>query len=394
MMLQRTFRIAVALCAIGIAAVSSARAAGSADPIEINAIVSLAGRFAALGQAQVVSMHAMETMLNKSGGINGRPVHFNIQDDQSQPEVALQIANGVIAKHAQVLLGPTGSTSCSAIAALFKTNGPVNYCFAPTIHPAAGSFIFSSGASSRDQAVEALVFARAKGWKRLATIATTDVTGADNEEQFNDVLATGKYGATSIVAHERFGAADVTVSAQLARIKAANPDAILVLTVGTPTGTVLRGLKDSGLDRLPIVSILGNLTHTTMNSYADLMPAQMYFTAPRFYARSVSRPGPVRDAQNAFYKALAPQTPDVGNNNVWDPALIVISALRKLGPDADAKTLLNYMLTLHDFAGTNGIFDFRGGDQRGQALSTLVMVKWDPKIKDVTPVSEPGGKPL
>ncbi len=389
------FRSAALFSALVIGGSSAAVAAGPKDPVEINVILSLAGRFAALGQAQVISLHALEDVVNNGGGIHGRPVHFTIQDDQSQPEVALQIANGIVAKHAAVLLGPTGSTSCAAIAALFKTNGPVDYCFAPTIHPAAGSFVLSSGASSRDQAVETMVFARAKGWKRIAAIATTDVTGADNEEMFNETLATGKYGPEQLVTHERFNAADVSVSAQLARIKATNPDAILVMTVGTPTGTVLRGLKDAGLDTLPIISVLGNLTHTEMAAYADIMPKEIYFTAPRFYAYAAARPGPVRDAQRVFYKALASQgQPDVGNNNVWDPALIVISGMRKLGADVDAKALLNYILTLHDFAGTNGIFDFRGGDQRGQGLSALIMVKWQPKTKTVFPVSEPGGKPL
>ncbi len=35
---------------------------------------------------------ADESLVNRSGGIKGRPVHFVVQDDQSDPKNALQMA--------------------------------------------------------------------------------------------------------------------------------------------------------------------------------------------------------------------------------------------------------------------------------------------------------------
>ena len=34
-----------------------------------------------------------------------------------------------------------------------RANGPVQYCFAPTIHPPAGSYTFSGGVATDDQAL-------------------------------------------------------------------------------------------------------------------------------------------------------------------------------------------------------------------------------------------------
>jgi branched-chain amino acid transport system substrate-binding protein len=385
-------RLALFTVALALVASVAPPPAPAAEPYAIPVILSLTGRFASLGEAEQIALKALEPVVNKRGGIHGRDVQFAIQDDQSQPEVAVQLANAAIARHVPVLLGPTGSTSCAAIAPLMR-NGPVDYCFAPTIHPDAGAYVFSSGASSRDQAIEALVFAAGKKWHRLAAISTTDVTGADNIEQFTE--AAKAHPEISVVDSERYNTADTSVSAQLARIRTSNPDAILVLAVGPPTGTVLRGLRDAGLDGIPVVSILGNLTRGEMQQYAAVWPPEIYFTAPRFYARSVARSGPVRDAQDVFYKALATQgVPDVGNNLAWDPAVIVVDELAKLPDTADAKALRDAILGLHGFAGTNGIFDFRNGDQRGQQINTLVMVRWNPKIAGVVTVSEPGGKPL
>jgi branched-chain amino acid transport system substrate-binding protein len=372
-------------------------AARAAEPYEINAILSLTGTFAFLGTAEAKSLETLEPLINKQGGINGQPVHFNIQDDQSQPAVAVQLANGIVAKHVPVMLGPTYVASCLAVAPLVRANGPVQYCFAPTIHPPAGSYTFSGGASSYDQAIESLVFAKAKGWKRIAVISTTDATGQDIEEQFRQAIKDRRFaGSMSFVVTEHYNGTDVSISAQLANIKAANPDAIFGMTVGTATGTLLRGLRDAGLQKVPLMSNLGNILNTALAQYASFMPDQFYSTTPRFYAHDVSGKGPVRDAQIAFFKAFNAEgiDPDVGHGFPWDPTLIVISGLRKLGPKADAKSLLAYIEGLHDFAGINGISDYRGGDQRGQGLNSVVIVKWDPIKKHVFTVSQPGGEPL
>ncbi len=384
--------LALSTFAVSVAPAPPARAA---EPYEMYAILALTGPFAFLGNSEAASLRLVEGIVNKEGGINGQPIHINIADDTSQPAVAVQLANGIIAKHVPVMFGPTYVGSCLAVAALVKANGPVQYCFAPTIHPPAGSYTFSASASSADQAIDSLTFAAAKGWHRLAVIATTDATGQDIEGTFTNALATGRFPSISIVDREHFAPGDVTVAAQVAKLKASNPDAILMTTVGTSTGTVFHALKDEGLD-VPVITNLGNLLHAELDQYTSVMPPQIYFTAPRFIARDVSRSGPVRDAQLEFYKAFKAQgiDPDVGNNLAWDVAFVVVDALRHVGTNATPKQLLDYMEGLHSFAATDGIYDYRGGDQRGVGLNSLVMARWDPAKHTWVTVSAPGGKPL
>jgi ABC-type branched-subunit amino acid transport system substrate-binding protein len=195
---------------------------------------------------------------------------------------------------------------------------------------------------------------------------------------------------------EHYAPTDVSISAQLANVKAAAPDAIFGMTVGTATGTLLRGLRDAGLSDVPFMSNLGNVLNAALAQYAPFMPKEFYATTPRFYAHAVAGKGPVRDAQDAFYKAFNAEgiDPDVGHGFPWDPTLIVVSGLRKLGTKTDAKSLLAYIEALHDFPGINGIADYRGGDQRGQGLTSLVIVQWDAAKKHVVAVSQPGGMPL
>ena len=135
----------------------------AAEPFEINVIVSLTGPFAFIGQAEAASVRAIETIVNKSGGIKGQQIKMVIQDDASNPATAVQLASGVIAKKPNVLLGPTYLASCLAVQPLVvANNGPVTYCFAPTLHPPAGSLLFSGGSSSNDQAKAQMTFLEAQ----------------------------------------------------------------------------------------------------------------------------------------------------------------------------------------------------------------------------------------
>jgi branched-chain amino acid transport system substrate-binding protein len=388
---MRLLALAATLAVLPIAAVPTR----AAEPLELNAILSLTGPYAFLGTAEGKSLATLETIVNQHGGIRGQPIHFAIADDGSKAEIAVQLVNGIIAKHANVIFGPTYLGSCAALLPIVKTNGPVTYCYAPTIHPPAGSDMFSAGASSGDQAVASLVYAQARGWHRLAAISPADATGQDIGGQFDALVASGRFKGLEIVDREKFTPGDVSVTAQLARIKAAHPDALLAQTVGTSTGTVLRAVQDVGLD-VPVISNLGNLLHAELDQFAAILPREIYFTAPRFIARDVSRSGPVRDEQLAFYKAFNAQgiDPDVGHNTAWDASLVLIDALRHEGPNATPKQLVDYIENLHGFAGTDGIYDYRAGDQRGVGVSSIVIARWAPAKKTWETVSEPGGKPL
>ncbi len=388
-------RTACTLAALVVLAVS-ATTANAAEPFDIDVILSLTGPFAFLGNSEAASLKALEPLINKAGGINGQPVHFVVHDDQTQPATAVQLASAIIAKKPAVMIGPASLASCLAVAPLVRAAGPVMYCLAPTIHPAPGSYVFSSGASSYDQYVDLFNFAAAKGWKRIAFIGTADATGQDNEAQVKDVLSSGRFPTISIVTFEHFNGNDISVGAQMANIKAAAPDAILAGTVGTSVGTLFRGVKDAGLDGLPMLTNPGNLSHAALAQYASFLPADLYFIAQRYIARDVSGKGPVRDAQLDFYGSLAAQgiDPDSGHNLVWDPALITVAALRHVGVNATAAALHDYFESFHGVAGTNGIYDFRAGDQRGVGLTSLVIAKWIPAKKTWATVSHPGGKPL
>ena len=371
------------------------QAAVAADPFEIPVILPLTGGGAFLGKSQNLSLQLIEQMVNKEGGIKGRPIHFSVQDDQSNPQVAVQLTNGVLAKKPPVIMGSSIVAMCNAMSALVKASGPVQYCFSPGIHPAANSYTFSSSISTDDLAVASLRYLHGKHLNRIGIITSTDASGQDAEHAFVEASKRAENAGLSVVIQEHFNPTDVTVSAQMSRIRAAHIDALVAWSTGTPFGTLLRGISDAGID-VPIIGGNGNLTYPQLAQYKGFTPKQLYFASPRFFARDQVLPGPIRAAQDVFFKTFASTgiKPDVSHSFSWDPALILIDALRHTGLDASPDTIRAYIESLHGFAGINGIYDFRDGSQRGLTENTAIVIRYDAASSTFTGVSKAGGAPL
>lgn len=71
--------------------------------------------------------------------------------------------------------------------------------------------------------------------------------------------------------------------------------------------------------------------------------------------------------------------------------MIVIDALRKLGPNASGADLQAYIEKLTNYVGITGTYDFANGDQRGLTVDDLLIMRWDNDRSDFVAVSKLGG---
>jgi branched-chain amino acid transport system substrate-binding protein len=173
-------------CALVASATHSAGAAG--EVFNIPVVIPMTGSAAFLGKEEGAALQIAETTVNKAGGINGRPIKFVIQDDQSNPTVALQLATAIVASKAPIMIGSSITANCSAIAPLMK-DGPVDVCLSPGLHPAEGSYIFLPCPSSYDLGIVTAKWLRDRSYKNVAFIYSTDGSGQDGEANMNKALA-------------------------------------------------------------------------------------------------------------------------------------------------------------------------------------------------------------
>lgn len=370
--------------------------ADAGDAYDLNVILPLSGSAAFLGKSHQRSIELAERLANAQGGIAGRPLHVVFSDDQSSPQTALQLLDLALADRPAIVMGSVLVAICNAMAPLLHS-GPVEWCFSPAMHPAAGSYVFTSGIGTHDLIDATVRYFRLRGWTRLAVLTSTDASGQDADSGIDDALRLRENQGVTLVAHEHFNTSDVTVAAQIEKIAAARPQALIAWSTGTPVGTIFRAVAQAGLD-LPVATTDGNMTHVQMTQYAAFLPRELYIPSSVWAApgSALVLPPAVKAAQDRFYAAYAAAglVPDVAATGDWDPMIMVVDALRRLGPGATAAQFRDDLVHVKNYAGINGLYDFARIPQRGLDVGNVIMTRWAPDRNFWLAVSEPTGVPF
>ena len=364
-------------------------------PYEIPVIAGFTGNGAFVAQGVQTALKAGENYINATGGINGRPVHFVMVDDQTNPVQTVQIMNQMISRGVPAVLGPTGSATCeAALPIIVSHSAPVSYCLSNTIHPPDQGFMFSAQVETRDFLAASLRYLKAKGVKKVAMLVATDQAGIDGEQTIRENLSKPEFRDMEIVDDEHFGVPDLAVTAQMARIKASGAQVIDAWVTGPPLGMILREAQQANYEGY-ILTHGGNINSRLMGQYAAWVSDNLIFGAPPYMANG-STPAVVA-AKAVFKEQLRKagvETPDVTHNLAWDPMLILVDALRHLPDNPSAEQVHTYIEKLRGFAGISGVYDFRRNSQRGLDRGTAVMVRWDKASGIFITLSKPGGMPL
>jgi branched-chain amino acid transport system substrate-binding protein len=268
----------------------------------------------------------------------------------------------------------------------------------PAIYPPVGGWVLSSNISTKDLLDGTIRFMREKGWKKIARLTTTDASGQDSDRDVAEALKLPENKDVTIVADEHFNPPDVSVAAQVARIKASGAQGLIIWAPGTPFATALRAVHDAGLDDMPISTTSANMVYAQMRQYtaAGFVPKNMYFQACGFSAdeaRTAAGLRKVRIFEDAMKANSVIVPTDFQSGISWDPAMIMVDALRALGTNATAEQFKNYLNNLHDYAGISGIYDFRK-DPHGITIDDMIMMRWDTTKQVWVKASKFGAYPL
>jgi branched-chain amino acid transport system substrate-binding protein len=389
-LVSATLTLALLLAATGAQAQDTAK-----RPYEINAILALTGSGAFIAHGQSEALRAVEKYINETGGIAGQPVHFTIADSGSSPQTDIQLTTALLASHPPFVIEGGPAPVCGGVATLYKA-GPVMYCLSPGYYPERGGYVFGSGVDSHLGMGVVIRYLRERGITRLGVITVTDIAGQEADAALKALLADPVNKNIHAVTWEHFSPRDISVAAQMANIKAANPDVVIGWATGTPTGTLLQGYKEAGLTQ-PFVASQANENSRQMQQYKSMMPHELMMYSVMFPAEPLMRKGPLKTAivdYTRAMKAVGAELNDSSSAETWDAALILVNALRALGTTATADRVRAYVAGLPSYDGPTGHFDFRIGNQRGLDATSSIMVRWDPQAISWKPISAPGGAPL
>jgi branched-chain amino acid transport system substrate-binding protein len=321
--------------------------------------------------------------------IGGQQVNFIILDDKSDTTEAVKNTRKLISEDkVDVIIGSTVTPNSLAM------RDVVSEAEVPMISMAASALIiaptdpktrwvFKTPQNDSLMADAIAVHMRANGVRTMGFIGFADAYG---DSWLNEIRRSAQTAGIKIVAEEKYNRNDTSVTGQVLKLIAAQPDAILIAGSGTPAATphkdlVTRGYKGriyqthgvANADFLRVVGADGN------GAYLPAGPLLVYEQLPESNAVRKS----AADYVTRYEAKYGAGSRTTFGGHAWDAYMLLQRAIPEAlkhgqpGTQAFRTALRDALESTHEVAASNGVFTITPGDHNGMDNRARVMVKID-----------------
>jgi branched-chain amino acid transport system substrate-binding protein len=242
--LQKSFGIGVCACLLILALWG--RPVQAVDPIRLGLVFSITGYGGFIGTPQKDATVAIVDDVNRRGGIHGRPVELFIEDDKSNPtNAAIATTKLIKDKKVSMMIGPSITDSGMAMIPICEQEKTPFIVTGPVVSPFR-KWSFLVGPGDTRGAVQLFDTAIKKfNPKKIAFLHDSSNYGMTAAKILKTEIA--KYPGVSFVIEEQFEPTDTTMVPQLTKVKATNPDMILIYTSSQPAAVIAKNYKQLGI---------------------------------------------------------------------------------------------------------------------------------------------------
>ena len=218
------------MSAVALAAAVTLGSALAAQPIKIGVAEALSGPAAQYGVSIRNGFEMAVDEINAAGGVNGSKIELVVEDEQGKKDEAINAFKKLIFQDKTLMLfGPTLSNSASAADPIAQASKIVVFGTSNTADgiTTIGDHVFRNSVTEGDVLpVTIKVAAKVAKIRKVAVLyGNDDVFTKSGYDAFKKALDDQKMPVTTT---ETFAKGDVDFKAQLTKIKATNPDAIVL----------------------------------------------------------------------------------------------------------------------------------------------------------------------
>ncbi len=378
--------IACSLVAVLMAGCSAATAPGTPSSggsgekkstYKLGAVVSLTGTYAGLGQPEKNVIDMEVERINAAGGINGHPLEVVVLDDATDVKKAVSDTAKLVDEEKVLgVLGATGSGQTMAMRGeIDKASVPqVSMAGATVITKQFDKWVFQTPWSNVIVLPLELKYMQSKGVKKLALLSDSSAFGKDGVEVAKANL--GKYGI-SVVAEETFNPGDTDMTAQLTKIKSANPDAILLVNAGKEAAIVVKGARQLGVTAA-IYGTHGNARAEFIQGAGTAADGFVFgagkVLVPDAYGKDTEAYKIATDFVDRYTKKYG-AAPSTFAGHAYDALYLTVEAMKRLPEGFTPEQLRDEIEKTSGFVGIGGTFTFSPTDHNGMTENDLVMYK-------------------
>ncbi len=329
-----------------------------AAEIKIGVAEALTGNAAQYGVPIRKGFELAVGELNGSGGINGNKIELVIEDEQGKKEEAINVFKKLIFQDKVLMLfGPTLSNSAQASDPVAQAGKVVVFGTSNTADgiTSIGNYVFRNSVTEADiLPVTLKVAAQKTGLKKVAVLyGNDDIFTKSGYDNFVKTLQALKI---PVATTETFAKGDVDFKPQLTKIKASNPDAIVLSALVAEGGPIMVQARQLAIT-LPFIGGNG-MNSPRVFELAKDSSDNLWVGSPW----SVENPAAENKRFIAAYQKAYGSLPDQFAAQAYDAVYIVAQALKKVKPtgklDADRKALRD-ALPGTQWTGVTGPFKFR-----------------------------------
>lgn len=298
--------LVVSACGGGADSASQSTSGGSGAtdaPILVYAPVGQSGAYAPASGPLISGLEAAVAEINSKGGLLGRKVELQVDNTQSDSTKAVGLLRTRLAEERKPDVVFAGASSVEGLPMLPLLTSAQILSVAPASSadfgdPAKNPYNFSVASTESSAAEFIAKEVVAKGYRSAAFLSADTPSATGFTEAYRAELT--KQGITD-VGYEKYAPDAVDMTGQLDRLKAANPDVLIIAGVGT-TQYVLKSRLKVGMENVPVI---GDSTAQVVDVSSSLSDAEKQGYEGMTYKANI--PGQGGKGKQTLQKHLADQ---------------------------------------------------------------------------------------
>ncbi len=347
---------------------------GQGAPIKIGTVFAVTGPASSLGKPEKDTATMLQAQLAAAGGVGGRPVQIITYDSETDPTKALLLMKKAVTEdNVTAVVGGTTSPESQAMAdyAMQADIPFMSVAASTTLSVPSRAWVFQMPQRNSIAAAKAVEYLAAIHARTFAFLYRNDDFGQDG------LVALRTYGGQrgmAIVDAEPFAATDTDLSAQVARARVKNPDAMVVWSTPPTASIAAKDIRQLGM-RVPIVESHGIANKAFIQLAGPAAEGVVFPSGKLLIAGQL----PADDPQKALllryakdFEAANHYTANTFGGHAWDGLTMLLDAIRHVGPDK--ARIRDYVEHVRGFIGTGGVFTMSPQDHNGLSTRDMALI--------------------
>lgn len=336
--------------------------AAADEPIVVGHYSYLTGPSSLLGQNITNGVQIAVDKVNAEGGINGRPIELVTYDEKGSQETAKQVVTKLVeVDKVCAIIAPASSPDLKATMPITEEAGIVQIGsgVSASLTNIGAEYTFRSGING-DYVNSTLVDTMIElGIKTFAALVVNSEYGESGMAVVDKSVAAAG-GAITMVAKEYYNSTDVDYSSQIAKLIAADPDAILMYSNTNEASIAIGQIKSRGYDGY-LLGPEGCASSEIRNVAGDAAEG-LIFVSPYVIPDEVEEA--LNDVEKDFLTRYVEKYGEMVVSDTayraYDGACLLFEAMKNCENPSDPQQIRDALVQINDYEGIGGVFDYTG----------------------------------